>query len=148
MSSLSLVNLDDADDSDFIVVLPDCFDLGKPLSGFSSLRSSVIDPATSIKSHNSQVTSQPAIPSIKADPPSHVTGASPPVGGASPNAVCKANFVPERITLKQVKESRCYNPITMATGLVSTVTDLEDKRVNFGPKKTTDDRCPVHPKHF
>ena len=64
--SLSLVNLDDAasvmsDDSDFVVVLPDCFDLGKPLSGFSSLRSSVIDPATSIKSHDSQVTSQPAI---------------------------------------------------------------------------------------
>ena len=72
-----------------------------------------------------------------------MTGASPPVGGASSDAARKANFVPDRITLKQVKESRCYNPITMATGLVSTVTDLEDKRVNFGPKKTTDDVLPT-----
>ena len=92
--------------------------------------------------HDNQVTSQPEIPSIKADPPSHVTGASP-VGGASPDAARKANFVPERITLKQVKESRCYNPTTVATGLVNTVTDLVDKRVNFGPKKTTDDAPPT-----
>jgi hypothetical protein len=145
--SLSLVHLDDAasvasDDSDFVVVLPDCFDLGKPLSGFSSLRSSIIDPTTSIKSHDSQVTSQQEIPSIKADPPSHVTGASPPVGGASPDTARKANFVPERITLKQVKESRRYNPITVATGLVNTVTDLVDKRVNFGPKTTSADNAP------
>ena len=72
-----------------------------------------------------------------------MTGASPPVGGASPNAVCKANFVPERITLKQVKESRCYNPITMATGLVNTITDLVDKCINFGPEKTKDDAPPT-----
>ena len=145
--SLSLVNLDDAasvasDDSDFVVVLPDCFDLGKPLSGFSSLRSSIIDPTTSIKSHDGQVTSQQEMLSIKAEPPSHVTGASPPVGGASPDTARKANFVPERITLKQVKESRLYNPITVATGLVNTVTDLVDKRVNFGPKTTTADDAP------
>ena len=125
------------------MVLPDCFDLGKPLSGFSSLRSSVIDPTASIKSHDSQVASQQDTPSIKADPPSHVTGASPPVGGASPDTARKASFVPERITLKQVKESRQYNPLTVATGLVNTVTDMVDKRVNFGPKKTSDDAPPT-----
>ena len=146
--SLSLspsVKLDDAasvasEDSDFVVVLPDCFDLDKPLSGFSSLRSSVCDPTASIKSHDSQVTSQQNTPSVKVETPSHVT---PLVGGASPDTARKANFVPERITLKQVKESRLYNPITMATGLVNTVTDLVDKRVNFSPKKSTDDAPPT-----
>ena len=145
MSLFPSVKLDDAasvasDDSDFVVVLPDCFDLDKPLSGFSSLRSSVCDPTASIKSHDSQVTSQQNTPLVKAEPPSH---AIPPVGGASPDTARKANFVPERITLKQVKESRRYNPITVATGLVNTVTDLVDKSVNFGPKKTTDDTPPT-----
>ena len=135
------VKLDDAasvasDDSDFVVVLPDCFDLDKPLSGFSSLRSSINDPTASVKSHDSQVISQQDTASVKAKPPSHVNDHLPPVGGASPDTARKANFVPERITLKQVKDSRIYNPITMATGLVNTVTDLVDKRVHFGPKKT------------
>ena len=31
----------------------------------------------------------------------------------------------------------------MATELVNTVTDLVDKCINFGPKKTTDDALPT-----
>ena len=135
---LSPVKEDDVatDDSDFVVVIPDCFDLDKPLPGFSSIRSlsSLNEPSASLKSHDSHVTSQDETVPPKVEAP-----ADPqlvPVGGASPDAARKANFVPERITLKQVRDSRLYcNPITVATGLVNTVTDLVDKRVNFAPKK-------------
>ena len=146
MLSLSLtVKMDDAasvasDDSDFVVVLPDCFDLDKPLPGFSSLRSlnSINKPTTSIKSHDSHVTSQDGSITPKVEAPADAQPA--PVGGASPDAARKASFVPERITLKQVKDGRLYrNPITVATGIVNTVTELVDKRVNFVPKKTVED---------
>ena len=125
-----------SNDSDFVVVIPDCFDLDKPLPGFSSIRSttSLDDPTASIKSRDGHVTSQDEIPPPKVDVT--VTG-EPTVGGASPDTARKANFVPERITLKQIKDGRRYrNPITVATGLVNTVTDLMDRRINFGPKKT------------
>ena len=127
------------------MILPDCFNLDKPLPGFSSVQSSVGDPTASIKSHDSQVTTLLDAASVKAElPTSHVTSTPPPVGGASPDTAQKANFVPERITLKQVKESRRYNPITVATGLVNTVTDLVDKRVHFGTRKTTEVPPPSH----
>ena len=143
---VATVKLDDDDaasvasnDSDFVVVIPDCFDLDKPLPGFSSIRSttSLDDPTASIKSCGSHVTSQDEIPQPKVDV--LVTGVDPEpsVGGASPDTARKANFVPERITLKQIKDGRRYhNPITVATGLVNTVTDLVDRHIHFGPKKT------------
>lgn len=127
-----------SDDSDFVVLIPDCFDLDKPLPGFSiKSTTSLNEPTDSIKSHDSHVTSKGEIISPKAElPHAPVEPAVGAVGGASPETARKASFVPERITLKQVKDSRLYrNPITVATGLVNTVTDLVDKRVHFGPKK-------------
>ena len=133
LSCYPTVKVDDtasvaSDDSDFVVIIPDCFDLDKPLPGYSSIRSttSLNEPTDSINSHTSK--DEP-----KVDDP---TDPQPSVGGASPETARKANFVLERITLKQVKDGRLYrNPITLATGLVNTVTDLVDRRIHFGPCK-------------
>ena len=130
-----------SDDSDFVVVIPDCFDLDKPLPGFSSIRSttSLDDPTASIKSRDSHVTSKDDTvpPKVEAPPPRPAERSPPSSSETSPETVRKMTFVPQRITLRQVKDSRLYrNPITMATGLVNTVTDLVDKRVHFGPKKS------------
>ena len=143
------VKLDDAasvasDDSDFVVVIPDCFDLDKPMPGFSSVRSSssLNEHTASIKSCDSQVTFQDETVTPMLEPQTH--NVDPPVGGASPDTARKANFVPERITLQLVKDGRLYrNPLTVATGLVNTVSDLVDKRVHFGPKKSSE-APPIH----
>ena len=44
-------------------------------------------------------------------------------------------FVPERVTLRGVKDARLRNPLTVATGLVNTVSDLVEGLTISGKKR-------------
>ena len=54
--------------------------------------------------------------------------------GASPHTD-RRQFVPARVTLRGVKDARLRNPLTMATGLVNTVTDLVEGLTLAGKKR-------------
>lgn len=52
----------------------------------------------------------------------------------------RKDFVPRPYTLKNVRDARLYkNPLTLATGLFNTVTDLVSERVNIGHVEKTSD---------
>ena len=57
--------------------------------------------------------------------------------GTSPQMRRRA-FVPERVTLRGVKDARLTNPLTVATGLVNTVAHLVEGLVIPGKKKSTE----------
>ena len=172
---------------DFVVIVPDCFDLNKPLSQFplayqeleASALSSVTPPLGSCDgSHVTQtrdgdisdaeviekeatiVSSETVNSSVKStseeDTPTTTDAPLPSDGLPTPDDVPlpkpssataspatspptgrKAEFVPSRITLKNVKDARMYHsPLAVATGLVNTVSDLVQDHVHLVPPAT------------
>ena len=136
-----MASIHSTDSDDFVVIVPDCFDLSKPLPGYTP---PVIEPefqnpfpilscdslVTSFVRSEPEVRHKPAAihPSAPPQPSNTVetssSGNSPPTG--------RREFVPRRYTLQNVKDARLYtNPLALATGLVNTVSDLVSDRVRI-----------------
>ena len=67
-------------------------------------------------------------------PPTSDPQTTPP--GTSPR-MRRREFVPERVTLREVKDARLLNPLTVATGLVNTVAHLVEGLTIPGRRKPT-----------
>ena len=149
METASVGSSVSTDSDDFVVVIPDCFDLDKPLPGFSVQNSLV---ASSIASHDSHVTS---LSNQNQDEPPEYCEAVTSDGPLSPLGVVleqprsndtpttqqtpptvRREFVPQPMTLKTVKDCRMYyNPLNVATGFMNTVSNLVEERLRIGPGK-------------
>ena len=145
------------DSDDFVVIIPDCFDVNKPLSGYTPpvIESEYPAPPPIIphdimtRSSDSHMTSsvkhEPE-PQVKHKPiptpsqPPTLTSSTPPQGATPPTA--RREFVPQRVTIKNVQDARRLykRPLTLATGLVNAMSDLVSEKVTFAPsgKKATD----------
>ena len=138
-------------EDDFVVVIPDCFNLNVPLPTQHMTQSCEdleitpnthsTPPTTSndvmTKSCDSIPAPAPSAPVFISFQPSPVPvphtqpeNQTPPeptnepkTTGASPRSG-RRSFVPERVTLREVKDARLRNPLTVATGLLNTVSDL------------------------
>ena len=148
-------------EDDFVVVIPDCFNLDIPLTSHSAphsmthsrhdfvLTGTSPDPAPTtaaaagdVMARSSDSTpvpvpSQPPVPHVdpgQQTPPTAAVPNKPKTTGASPQTE-RRQFVPSRVTLRGVKDARLRNPLTMATGLVNTVTDLVEGLTLAGKKR-------------
>ena len=142
-------------EDDFVVVIPDCFNLDVPLStSCPSLTRSCDQMDDVTRSHEpmddimSQSHDDTVVPQLTPSDPVEIPASSPsqsqqdsspcpkprpqtPPTSAEPKVTPTASprmgrrpFVPERVTLRGVKDARLTNPLTVATGLVNTVADL------------------------
>ena len=128
------------DSEDFVVVIPDCFDLDKPLPGFSAPTVSHDDymtPPVNQEPEQQETlttpTPQPVTPGTVLSPPdlpSHVQ-TSPPKASTSPPAPRKGNF--GRVTFQTVKDGKFCNPLTIATGFVNSMSDFVEEHIRFTP---------------
>ena len=131
-------------DDEFVVIIPDCFKLDKPLEGFTP---EVTTPTTEelppVEPQQEQVqaTSSPS-PSPSPSPPPISSPVetqplppqpklSPRLSPGSPPKRGKETFVPERTTLADAWMSRSRNPLTYAVGLINTVADLADQHIQL-----------------
>ena len=141
-------------EDDFVVVIPDCFNLDIPLSSHSAPHSvthsrgdfdltgtspgpapTTATAADDVMTRSSDSTpSQPPVPHVDPGQQTPPTAAVPKTTGASPQTE-RRRFVPSRVTLREVKDARIRNPLTMATGLVNTVTDLVEGLTLTGKKR-------------
>ena len=143
---------DDFSESEFVVVVPDCFNLDVPLAGF---KPPVQEPPTpSSESGDSQLINmtvsdfEPRPDAVNHPEPSELKLHSPaeeaessdqpraaPLGESqSPMLKPKATeFSPQPLTLERVWKSGSRNPISFATGLLNTATSLLDAHVHFVP---------------
>ena len=136
-------------EDDFVVVIPECFNLNVPLFSHSphphTLTQSCDDfelmtpPQESPPPTNDDITTRscesphtPAEPEHRNPPDATI---DPKISsGASPRSGRRL-FVPERVTLRGVKDARLRNPLTVATGLVNTVSDLVEGLTISGKKR-------------
>ena len=136
-------------EDDFVVVIPECFNLNVPLFSHSphphTLTQScddfelMIPPQESPPPTNGDITTRscesphtPAEPEHRNPPDATI---DPKISsGASPRSGRRL-FVPERVTLRGVKDARLRNPLTVATGLVNTVSDLVEGLTISGKKR-------------
>ena len=86
-------------------------------------------------------TIQPSLDSIPRPKPAASTTepaltSEPPTQNQPPGGPRRAsNFVPERVTLKNVRDAGIRNPLTVATGLVNSFSDLVEEHLRFGGSK-------------
>ena len=150
MDAASVISHASNNSEDFVIVIPDCFDLDKPLAGFTAPDMShdnhLTPPANQDQEPEQQETisnepptptptptPQTAIPGALPPPPelpSHVQ-TSPPKASASPLAPPKGNF--GRVTFQTVKDGRFCNPLTIATGFVNSMSDFVEEHIHFTP---------------
>ena len=161
-------------EDDFVVVIPDCFNLNLPLLSTPQQHLSQFHIATDYtctsrdKTDDNDVMSQshdssehpqggnpPTVPSVtnpvpippppqvsvprKTEPEKQTPPTNTPPAGTSPR-MGRRPFVPGRVTLREVKDGRLTNPLTVATGLVNTVTDLVEGLTLSGKKKETTEK--------
>lgn len=133
VETASIASHDDSDD--FVVIIPDCFDLNKPLPGYDR---DLTPPATQDQQAEGEEsvieeppTPQPTteLPSTKL--PSEPHGATPPAVTTSPPTARKGSF--GRVTLQTVKDGGFRNPLTIATGFMNTMSNLVEEHVRFVP---------------
>ena len=159
-------------DDEFVVVIPDCFNLELPLTANSpdpsrdlmtrsceefeymtgSHDQSAVTNDVMTQSHDSSVAppSEPVTNPATLSPPQDSAPRPKPNPQTPPTSEPKAtlsagtsprtgrrSFVPERVTLRDVKDARLTNPLTVATGLVNTVAHLVEGFTIRGKKKTT-----------
>lgn len=136
---------DDCSDDEFVVVIPDCFKLDKPLEGFTP------DGTTPVTEDPPPVQLQQEQPSLSPTPSPPPTSPPPPLfppvvsqPGKSPQTSPKPipkregdTFVPDRIKFSDAWMSRSRNPLTYAVGLINTVTDLAEQHIPTVSPKTT-----------
>ena len=143
-----------SDSGDFVIILPDCFNLEKPVSGFLPLRSLssessktdvVLTPEELSRSSESQHTTlalEDSVLSIDGacrgngfidDDITSLTGSVSP---SSPRR--NTTLTSDRLTLRKLRGGLCCNPLIVASGLVNAVTDFMDEKVHFAPAKQDD----------
>ena len=148
-------------DDEFVVVIPDCFNLELPLSAHSprpshdlmtrscedeymigshdqSHDSTVPPPSEPVTNPTTLSPPQDSVPRPKPNPQTPPTSEPKATSsaGTSPQTG-RRSFVPERVTLRDVKDARLTNPLTVASGLVNTVTHLVEGLTIKGKKKAT-----------
>lgn len=155
MDAASVISHASNDSEDFVIVIPDCFDLDKPLAGFSAPDMSHDNHMTPLANQDQEPeqqetlskepptpTPQTAIPGPLpplSELPSHVQTSSPKAS-ASPLAPPKGNF--GRVTFQTVKDGRFCNPLTIATGFVNSMSDFVEEHIHFTPSSTNIKREP------
>ena len=171
----SVVGSDGSDsEEDFVVIIPDCFNLELPLSthphDFMTRSCDYLDCMTSshdnindvmVQSHDSIMSPTPIVSNLVPIPPQVTipdtttttnkpehqtlptnnpkTTAAHKIPSTSPRTG-RRPFVPERVTLRGVKDSRIRNPLTVATGIVNTVSDLVEGLTLPGRKRGTTEK--------
>ena len=169
----SVVSHASCDSDDFVVVIPDCFNLDVPLKGYVPLHLRKEEEEETHDSHmtlhanledqgddsdleiiedpfvrssrpqggEEVITEQPSLDGIpRPKSPTSTTKPAPtselPAQNYPPGSSKTASsFVPERITLKNVRDARIRNPLTLATGLVNSFSDLMQEHLHFGGSK-------------
>lgn len=124
------------DSDDFVVIIPDCFDLNKPLPGYDR---DLTPPATQDQQAEGEesVIEEPPTPQATTELlpstqlPSEPHGMTPPAVTTSPPTARKGSF--GRVTLQTVKDGGFRNPLTIATGFMNTMSDLVEEHVRFVP---------------
>ena len=136
------------------MIIPDCFDVNKPLPGYTPpvieseypVPPPILPHDNMTRSSDSHMTFSEPEPEVKHKPiptpsqPPTLTSSTPPQGATHPTA--RHEFVPQRVTIKNVQDARRLykRPLTLATGLVNAVSDLVSEKVTFAPSgnKATD----------
>ena len=128
-----------SDNSEFCIVIPECFKLDVPLSGFKQPHRTEEEEREATPSPGGYVTppSEP-VPKPEPVPPPRVL---PEV--VSPNTA-RRQFMPDRVTLQRVWSRRSTDPLRYATGLVNTVSDLVSKHVRVTAKDSEEDEAQVN----
>ena len=90
------------------------------------------------------VPSPPQVPAPYPGPQSQTIAAEPTVNptaaaGTSPRTGRRL-FVPERVKLRDVKDARLTNPLTVATGLMNTMADLVEGLTISGKKRDSTEK--------
>ena len=121
---------------DFVVVIPDCFNPEVPLSGHVPLsvrrRDGDTDTPLTRSTESCQEGPSEALGPMAGQLVFQESSSSedPQATAAPPHA-----FVPDRLTLKRVKEGGLFHPLAVATGLVNTVADMVQEKVHVAPVK-------------
>lgn len=149
------------DSGDFVMIVPDCFDLDKPLSSFTPPESlshvpepsqsdlALLSLAALSLSHEDHVTyKSPAAdvssgteailipPADKTEPQASDGDKS---GSTSPSTVRKnAALAPNRLTMRKLRGGLYRNPLAVATGLVNAMSGFVDDKVHFTSPATKD----------
>ena len=125
-----------SDNSEFCVVIPECFKLDVPLSGFKP-PNHIEEEQEEERKEEREATPSPGgyvtPPTEPVPPPEPV-----PPEDVSPNTA-RRQFTPDRVTLYRVWSRRSTDPLRYATGLVNTMSDLVSKHVRVAPKDTEEE---------
>lgn len=120
------------DDDDFVVVIPDCFKLDIPLSGFD-LPEQILSP---VDNEETPTCNEDTTPTINDEATPTCTANNETVlNNESPTTIRKRLGTFGRDTLDDAWTSRSKNPLRYALGVVNTVTDLVDQHVHFSTQK-------------
>ena len=143
-------------ESEFVVVVPDCFNLDVPLAGFRppvpepptpssesgdshliNMTVSDFEPRSDASNHPEpdefKLHSPAEEPESNDEPPAALGESHSP--SLSPQPRQETNeFSPHPMTLDRVWKSGSRNPISYATGLLNTATNLFDTHVHFIPR--------------
>ena len=134
------------DSGDYVIVLPDCFDLDKPLSSLPaskthppefSLTSVVVSPEA--LSRSSETVSATAIEdnflAIGGATPNNVaSGDKTGLTGSTSPSTSRSKGSPltaDRLTLRKIRGGLCRNPLIVASDVVNAVSDFVDEKVHF-----------------
>ena len=148
VETASVISHASDDSDDFVVIIPDCFDLNKPLPGYDCDPTPPANQDQQAEEVESMVeeppTPQPTEELPSTELPSQPHGTTSPAVTTSPPTARKGSF--GRVTLKTVKDGGFRNPFTIATGFMNTMSDLVEEHVRFippvlcAPTVTTEDR--------
>ena len=138
------------DDDEFVVIMPDCFNLDVPLSDFQL---PILDEPTSDIEENEPVvsTEEEPISSSNTKEPTYApqdkddddddgntnederfqTPDQEPKSKV--DTIKKHDFKPQRVYLSDAVRTRSRQPLSYGLGLINTVTDLVDSHVHFSP---------------
>lgn len=119
---------EEEEDEDFVVVIPDCFKLDVPLTGFTP---PIEEPLSPVKTEELITFKKDEVVNNKQE-----SVATVPCDNESPNTARKRLGGFGRDTLDNAWTSRSRNPLRYAVGVVNTVADLVDQHVHFASQKS------------
>jgi len=135
-----------SDSGDYVIVLPDCFDLDKPLTSLAALKTQPPQPSlTNVAvspeafSHSSETSSAAAIEdnflTTGGKSPSSAASSSDKTGqtgSKSPSTSRRGSpLTADRLTLRKLRGGLCRNPLIVASNVVNAVSDFVDEKVHF-----------------
>ena len=168
-SALKPDQIEKMESGDFVMIVPDCFDLDKPISSFSPPESlscmpepsmtdltifSLADLSLSNDKDDKDMTCKSAanyvlsVADVIATPPTVTTtpeaiNGDTSAGSSNSKTPSTAHKNLRGLTLRKLRGGLYRNPLTLATGLVNAVSEYVDDKVHFAHSdKEIEDSCP------